>query len=73
MERSKKENWKEEMIKVQILLFIRDSWGLLTRCGRVWLSIDSGVRQILLEEVHKSKFSIHPGATKMYSDPRLSY
>lgn len=32
-----------------------------------------GTRQILIDEAHKSKFSIHPGATKMYLDLRHSY
>ena len=32
-----------------------------------------GVRQIVLEETHKSCFAIHLGATKMYRDMRLSY
>ena len=34
---------------------------------------DWGVRQKILEEAHKSKFSIYPWATKMYRDMRLSY
>ena len=42
----------------------------------VWPGIgtdDWGVRQQILEEAHKSKFSIHPGTTKMYRALRLSY
>ena len=35
--------------------------------------MSGGVRQIVLEEAHKSRFSIHPGATEMYQDLRLSY
>ncbi|KAJ9544339.1 hypothetical protein OSB04_024046 [Centaurea solstitialis] len=30
-------------------------------------------RQTLLEEAHKSRFSIHPGATKMYTDLKSDY
>ncbi|KAJ9561583.1 hypothetical protein OSB04_006743 [Centaurea solstitialis] len=30
-------------------------------------------RQTLLDEAHKSKFSIHPGATKMYQDLKTDY
>ena len=56
----KKENWKTERIRGHIPLFVRDSQGLLTRCGRVWVSITGGVRQTILEEAHKSKFSINP-------------
>ncbi|TLX68617.1 hypothetical protein E9993_23210, partial [Labilibacter sediminis] len=51
----------------------RDGRGLLTRYGRVWVPIAGGNRKILMEEAHKSKFSIHPGATKMYRDLREGY
>ncbi|KAJ9557272.1 hypothetical protein OSB04_011886 [Centaurea solstitialis] len=55
-----------------------------TGCGRVFLLtteeakvepdvVTSGARQTLLEEAHKSRFSIHPGATKMYRDLRADY
>ena len=67
------ENWKAERIKGQIPLFVRDSQGLLTQCGIVWASTSRRVRQTVLEEDHKSKLSIHLGATKMYKDLRLSY
>lgn len=57
----------------RIPLFFRYTQGLMTQCGRVWVLVVGRVRQTLLEEEHKSKFSIHPGATKMYRDLRLSY
>ena len=31
------------------------------------------VCQVLMDEAHKSRFSIHPGATKMYKDLRSDY
>ena len=62
-----------ERIRGQYPLFVKDSRGLLTQCGRVWGPMSGGVRQRLLEEAHKSKFSIHPGATKMYRDLRMCY
>ncbi|KAJ9566564.1 hypothetical protein OSB04_002530 [Centaurea solstitialis] len=52
---------------------IANSQGLLTRYGRVWVPISCEARQTLLDEAHKSKFSIHPGATKMYRDLRTDY
>ncbi|CAH1418427.1 unnamed protein product [Lactuca virosa] len=67
------ENWKLERIKGENTRFVQDSWGLLTRCGRVWVSMSGGVRQTVMEEAHKSHFSIHLGATKMYRDLSLSY
>ena len=41
----KKENWKTEQIMGHILLFVRDSKGLLMQCGRVWDPIFGCVRQ----------------------------
>ena len=46
---------------------------MLTRCGRIWVPSTGGVRSRLLDEAHKSKFSIYPGATKMYHDLRGDY
>ena len=68
-----KENWKAERIRGKIPLFVRDNKGLLTLCGRVWVPTTGGARQTVLEEAHKSKFSIHPGSTKMYRYLKLSY
>ncbi|KAJ9561836.1 hypothetical protein OSB04_006996 [Centaurea solstitialis] len=73
-ERAVKEgNQKKERIKGQVEPLIADSRGLLTRYGRVWVPVSCEARQTLLDEAHKSKFSIHPGATKMYRDLRTDY
>ncbi|KAJ9564698.1 hypothetical protein OSB04_000664 [Centaurea solstitialis] len=64
---------KRERIKGQLDQLAADSRGLLTRYGRVWVSVSCEERQTLLNEAHKSKFSIHPGATKMYRDLRTDY
>ncbi|KAJ9547869.1 hypothetical protein OSB04_020412 [Centaurea solstitialis] len=72
-EASREENQNGERIRGQMAALVRDSWGLLTRFGRVWVPRAGTARQTLLEEAHKSKFSIHPGATKMYRDLRTGY
>ena len=69
----KKDNWKVERIRVSYPLFLKDSCGLLTQCGRVWVQTAGGVRCKILEAGHESKFSIYLGAMKMYRDLRLSY
>lgn len=69
----KEENQKKERIKGQLAQLISDSRGLLTRYGRVWVPALCEARQTLLDEAHKSKFSIHPGATKMYQDLKSDY
>ncbi|KAJ9553347.1 hypothetical protein OSB04_017392 [Centaurea solstitialis] len=66
VEAVKVENQKRERIKGQLAQLVTDSRGLLTRSGRVWVSASCEARQTLLDEAHKSKFSIHPGATKIW-------
>ncbi|GJS11120.1 putative reverse transcriptase domain-containing protein [Tanacetum coccineum] len=46
-----------------------------TRCfgNRVWLPRFSGLRDLVMHESHKSKYSIHPGSDKMYQDLKLLY
>ncbi|GKB48458.1 putative reverse transcriptase domain-containing protein [Tanacetum coccineum] len=46
-----------------------------TRCfgNRVWLPRFGGLRDLIMHESHKSKYSIHPGSDKMYQDLKLLY
>nr|GEX97917.1 hypothetical protein [Tanacetum cinerariifolium] len=46
-----------------------------TKClrGRVWLPLFGGLRDLIMLESHKSKYSIHPGSDKMYHDLKKLY
>ncbi|GJY22336.1 putative reverse transcriptase domain-containing protein [Tanacetum coccineum] len=46
-----------------------------TRCfgNRVWLPRFGGLRDLIMHELHKSKYSIHPGSDKIYQDLKLLY
>ncbi|GJX63135.1 putative reverse transcriptase domain-containing protein, partial [Tanacetum coccineum] len=46
-----------------------------TRCfgNRVWFPRFGGLRDLVMHESHKSKYSIHPGSDKMYQDLKLLY
>nr|GEU58475.1 putative reverse transcriptase domain-containing protein [Tanacetum cinerariifolium] len=46
-----------------------------TRCfgNRVWLLRYDGLRNLVMHESRKSKYSIHPGSNKMYQDLKLLY
>ncbi|GJR88538.1 putative reverse transcriptase domain-containing protein [Tanacetum coccineum] len=46
-----------------------------TKClkGRVWIPLFGGLRDLIMLESHKSKYSIHPGSDKMYHDLRKLY
>nr|GEW99513.1 putative reverse transcriptase domain-containing protein [Tanacetum cinerariifolium] len=40
---------------------------------RQFLRLASGLRDLVMHESHKSKYSIHPGSDKMYQDLKLLY
>ena len=41
--------------------------------NRIWIPSFGGLQDMILEEAHKSKYSIHPGSDKMYNDLRGNY
>ena len=73
VEAMRPENRKRERVIGQISEFIADSRGLMTFQGRIWVPFEGRARAILMEEAHRSKFSIHPGATKMFLDLKKDY
>nr|GEZ02544.1 putative reverse transcriptase domain-containing protein [Tanacetum cinerariifolium] len=46
-----------------------------TRCveNRVWLPLFGGLRDLVMHDSHKFKYSIHPGLDKMYQDLKPLY
>ncbi|KAJ9551398.1 hypothetical protein OSB04_015443 [Centaurea solstitialis] len=69
----REENLKSEVMVKQKELLTEDSRGLKLFQGRIWVPKIGGNRELLLEEAHKSKYSIHPGSTKMYRDLKMNY
>ncbi|GJZ85984.1 putative reverse transcriptase domain-containing protein [Tanacetum coccineum] len=47
--------------------------GTLYYLDRIWVHLKGEVRTLIIDEAHKSKYSIHPGADKMYYDLRDRY
>nr|GFC55896.1 putative ribonuclease H-like domain-containing protein [Tanacetum cinerariifolium] len=41
--------------------------------GRLWLPLFGGIRDMVMHESYKSKYSIHPGSDKMYQDLKKFY
>nr|GEX23352.1 putative reverse transcriptase domain-containing protein [Tanacetum cinerariifolium] len=73
-EAMKRKNVKAENLRrliKQIFEFCPDG----TRCfgNRVWLPRFGGLRDLVMQESHKSKYFIHPGSDKMYQDLKLLY
>ena len=42
--------------------------GVLYFKSRIWVPLFGNVRTIILDEAHKSRYSVHSGADKMYKD-----
>src|ERR1044072_709367 len=46
----------------------------ILRCqGRVCVPKDAEMRKLILDEGHRSRLSLHPGATKMYQDLKIHF
>ncbi|GJY22479.1 putative reverse transcriptase domain-containing protein [Tanacetum coccineum] len=64
---------KEENVKAKNLRGMDKSFELRpdgTRCikNQSWLPLLGGLRDLIMHESHKLKYSIHPGSEKMYQD-----
>ncbi|KAI3794916.1 hypothetical protein L1987_37557 [Smallanthus sonchifolius] len=69
----KKENIKKERKVGQQDKLEYNTLGVRTRFGRVWIPMSGELRTKILDEAHKSRYSIHPGTNKMYQDLRKEY
>nr|GEY39520.1 DNA/RNA polymerases superfamily protein [Tanacetum cinerariifolium] len=47
--------------------------GTLYYLDRIWVPLKGEVRTRIMDEAHKSKYSVHPGTDKMYYDLRDRY
>ena len=47
--------------------------GVMFMKGRMWIPRYGGFRDKIMDEAHKTRYSIHPGATKMYQDLKKNY
>jgi hypothetical protein len=53
--------------------FRKDDQGVLWFKDRIVVPKDAELRQQILDEAHLSRYSIHPGSTKMYQDLKQYY
>ncbi|KAD2804281.1 hypothetical protein E3N88_37658 [Mikania micrantha] len=40
---------------------------------RIWIPCYGGLRDVVMDEAHKSRYSVHPGFDKMYHDLKTTY
>ncbi|GJY82862.1 putative reverse transcriptase domain-containing protein, partial [Tanacetum coccineum] len=69
---------KEENIKAENLRGMNKAFEIRpdgTRCikNRSWLPLFGNLRDLIMHESHKLKYSIHPGSDKMYQDLKKLY
>ncbi|GJT75348.1 putative reverse transcriptase domain-containing protein [Tanacetum coccineum] len=51
----------------------RKRGGSLYFMDQIWVPLVGGMRTVIMDEAHKSRYSVHPGADKMYYDLRDMY
>ncbi|GJV96696.1 putative reverse transcriptase domain-containing protein [Tanacetum coccineum] len=49
------------------------SHGVIYLKGRAWIPKVGNLREVILDEAHRSRYLIHPGADKMYQDIKEYY
>nr|GEY78622.1 putative reverse transcriptase domain-containing protein [Tanacetum cinerariifolium] len=72
---SKDEEEHENYFKIILELHKKEILYTKTRCfeNHVWLPLFDGLRDLVMHESHKSKYSIHPESDKMYQDLKTLY
>nr|GEU68077.1 putative reverse transcriptase domain-containing protein [Tanacetum cinerariifolium] len=64
---------KEDLERMQKQIFEIRTNGIRYHDKRIWLPLHEGLRDLIMHESYKSKYSIHPGSTKMYQNLRRLY
>jgi len=64
---------KANVQKQRVLAFEQGGDGVLRYQGRLCVPMVDGLQEKIMEEAHSSRYSIHPGSTKMYRDLREVY
>jgi hypothetical protein len=53
--------------------FTKDNHGTLWLGKQICIPSLKSIRELILQEVHDSSYSIHPGSTKMHQDLKTRY
>ncbi|GJR02616.1 reverse transcriptase domain-containing protein [Tanacetum coccineum] len=72
-EAMKEENVKEENLRGMRKEFETHPDGTLCIEKKSWLMRFGGLKDLIMHESHKTKYSIHPGSDKMYQDLKKFY
>jgi hypothetical protein len=69
----KEDQVKGERMKGQEKELIMDARGVRTRFGSIWIPRYEDLKEGILDEAHKTRYSVHPSAAKMYQDLKKYY
>ncbi|GKB03944.1 putative reverse transcriptase domain-containing protein [Tanacetum coccineum] len=69
----KEENYETKDLCGMIKKLEKRTDGTLCLNGRSWIPYRGNLRELIMHESHKSKYSIHPGSDKMYQDLKKLY
>ncbi|GJZ05894.1 putative reverse transcriptase domain-containing protein [Tanacetum coccineum] len=69
----KEENFRTENLCGMIKKLEQRTNGTLCLNGRSWIPCRGNLRELIMHESHKLKYSIHPGSNKMYQDLKKLY
>ena len=64
---------REKVLKGEAKAAILDSEGVLRIKGRICVPRTGDLTRLIMEKAHSLRYSIHPGATKMYRDLKQHY
>nr|GEZ19918.1 hypothetical protein [Tanacetum cinerariifolium] len=78
MQKRKNEAIKEENVPTEMLRSLdhqleKKGDGWLYFMDKIWVPLIGNVRTMIMDEAHATRYSIHPGADKMYYDLRDMY
>ncbi|GJZ06460.1 putative reverse transcriptase domain-containing protein [Tanacetum coccineum] len=73
VEARKEENYGTEDLCGMIKKLEPRADGTLCLNGRSWIPCRGNLRELIMHESHKSKYSVHPGSDKMYQDLKKLY
>nr|GEU79464.1 hypothetical protein [Tanacetum cinerariifolium] len=68
---SRKERVKPKRVRAMNMTLRSD--GALYYLDRIWVPLKGDMRTLIIDEYHKLKYFVHPGADKMYYDLRDMY
>ncbi|MCG5051266.1 hypothetical protein L2164_21575, partial [Pectobacterium brasiliense] len=73
VEALKPENIRAESLRGSRQQLEQKEDGAYYVTGRIWVPLYGNLRELVMDEAHKSRYSVHPGSDKMYHDLKTTY